>query len=198
MFDLVLKTAAPLGRFPSHTRTRSCARALALPRRLSLAGVGLFRLGCTALCTIPHFVLPSLTFLIPLPLFYIHTFLSACTFAGTVIVLQAIRKALLARAKPMGLIVADLLADVSFFIGFIVYPGASTTIFMFFMGETFGGPGEDGITVMRFDRSIETGSELYKAFIPYALVMMLLYPIGAICEIEPETARFLCALRSAC
>eukprot|EP00966_Prymnesium_polylepis_P150052 3466339-Prymnesium_polylepis.3 len=47
------------------------------------------------------------------------------------------------------------------------------------MGETFGGPGEDGVTVMRFDRSIETGSALYKAFIPYALVMMVLYPIGA-------------------
>jgi hypothetical protein len=33
--------------------------------------------------------------------------------------------------KPLGLVVADLVADVSFFIGFIVYPSTSTAIFMF-------------------------------------------------------------------
>jgi|EP00966_Prymnesium_polylepis_P311050 hypothetical protein len=83
-----------------------------------------------------------------------------------------------ASPRPTGLIVADLMSDISFFIGFLVYPGVSTTIFRFFMSETFGGPGEDGLVVMRFDRSIEMQSELYKAFIPYAVIMMLLYPFG--------------------
>eukprot|EP00966_Prymnesium_polylepis_P286641 6621142-Prymnesium_polylepis.1 len=46
------------------------------------------------------------------------------------------------------------------------------------MSETFDGPGEDGLTVMTYDRSIETDSELYRAFVPYALIMLLIYPIG--------------------
>jgi hypothetical protein len=46
------------------------------------------------------------------------------------------------------------------------------------MSETFDGPGEDGLTVMTYDRSIETKSELYRMFIPYALAMLLIYPIG--------------------
>jgi len=100
------------------------------------------------------------------------------------LVLELINKVLKARnrrhsaGKPAGLIVADLLADINFFIGFIVYPSVSTAIFMFFMEETFDGPGEDGLTVMRYDRSIETASSLYTAFVPYALVMLVVYPIG--------------------
>eukprot|EP00966_Prymnesium_polylepis_P240526 5562439-Prymnesium_polylepis.1 len=46
------------------------------------------------------------------------------------------------------------------------------------MSETFSGPGEDGLTVMRYDRSVETRSKLYITFIPYSLVMMVIYPIG--------------------
>eukprot|EP00966_Prymnesium_polylepis_P250898 5801558-Prymnesium_polylepis.1 len=46
-------------------------------------------------------------------------------------------------------------------------PSTSTAIFMFFMSEAFEGPGEDGLTVMTHDRSIETESELYRTFIPY-------------------------------
>eukprot|EP00966_Prymnesium_polylepis_P330596 7386223-Prymnesium_polylepis.2 len=112
------------------------------------------------------------------------------------LLLQAIRKALLTRHKlllgtrepaqgrlegthkPLGLIIADLMADIGFFIGFLCYPGSSTTILMFFMSETFDGPGEESLTVMRYDRSIETDSGLYRAFIPYALVMMAIFPIG--------------------
>eukprot|EP00966_Prymnesium_polylepis_P107959 2500189-Prymnesium_polylepis.1 len=80
--------------------------------------------------------------------------------------------------EEIRLIVADLMADVSFFIGFLVYPSTSTAIFMFFMSETFEGPGEDGLAVMTYDRSIETDSELYRAFMPYALIMLLIFPIG--------------------
>jgi hypothetical protein len=103
------------------------------------------------------------------------------------LVLEAIRNVLKARnrqpaqygaGKSVGLAVADLMGDTSFFIGFIVYPSTSTAIFMFFMTETFDGPGEDGLTVMRYDRSIETDSALYIAFMPYALVMLVVFPIG--------------------
>eukprot|EP00966_Prymnesium_polylepis_P029488 685135-Prymnesium_polylepis.1 len=75
------------------------------------------------------------------------------------LVLEAIRKVLQARNRQQpaqhgpgkqpaqhGLIVADLMADISFFIGFIIYPSTSTAIFMFFMSESFDGPGEDGLT----------------------------------------------------
>ena len=54
--------------------------------------------------------------------------------------------------KPVSLIISDLLKDITFFMEFIIYPGVSTGIFMFFMKETFDGPGEDGVTVMRYDR----------------------------------------------
>ena len=80
--------------------------------------------------------------------------------------------------EQIGLIVADLMDDIGFFIGFLVYPSTSTAIFMFFMSEMFDGPGEDGLAVMTYDRSIETDSELYRAFVPYALIMLLIYPIG--------------------
>eukprot|EP00966_Prymnesium_polylepis_P211771 4904664-Prymnesium_polylepis.1 len=53
------------------------------------------------------------------------------------------------------------------------------------MSENFGGPGEDGLTVMRYDRSIETGSVLYAAFTPYALVMLVIYPIGVPLQVKP-------------
>jgi hypothetical protein len=86
--------------------------------------------------------------------------------------------------RPFGLVVADILADISFFVGFIVYPSTSTAIFMFFMSETYDGPGEDGVTVMLYDRSIETGSEFYIAFVPYALVMLMIYPIGIPFQVE--------------
>ena len=89
--------------------------------------------------------------------------------------------------KPVSLIISDLLKDITFFMEFIIYPGVSTGIFMFFMKETFDGPGEDGVTVMRYDRSIETDSALYNAFIPYALVMMALYPSGIPLQVECTT-----------
>eukprot|EP00966_Prymnesium_polylepis_P295963 6835958-Prymnesium_polylepis.1 len=58
------------------------------------------------------------------------------------------------------------------------------------MSETFDGPGEDGVTVMQYDRSIETGSALYMAFVPYALVMLVIYPIGARSNQRPHTPAF--------
>ena len=110
------------------------------------------------------------------------------------LVLQVIRKALHVRSrqravtsaagKPVSLVVSDLLADISFFMFFVIYPGVSTSIFMFFMQETFDGPGENGLTVMRYDRSVDTKSELYIAFIPYALVMMAVFPLGIPLQVE--------------
>ena len=61
---------------------------------------------------------------------------------------------------------------------FLVYPSTSTIVFEFFMKETFDGPGEDGLQVMRADRSIEIGSTLYTAFTPYAVIMLFVYPFG--------------------
>ena len=129
--------------------------------------------------------------------------LETATPLFVMLVLEAIRKILQARhgqqpaqdssGKPVGLIVADLLADINFFIGFIMYPSVSTTIFMFFMKETFGGPGEDGLTVMRYDRSIETTSALYIGFMPYALGMMLVYPVGIPLQVD-RLIRSVCSM----
>lgn len=41
-----------------------------------------------------------------------------------------------------------------------------------------GADGEDGLTVMRVDRSIDMHSGLYKAFTVYAWLMLAVYPIG--------------------
>ena len=60
-----------------------------------------------------------------------------------------------------------------------VYPSCSTLTFEFFMREAFDGPGEDGLEVMRADRGVEIGSSLYSMFgTPYALAMMVIYPMG--------------------
>jgi hypothetical protein len=77
-------------------------------------------------------------------------------------------------------------------VGVLCVPSAA--VFMFFMSETFGGPGEDGLAVMRYDRSVETDSPLYIAFIPYELAI---YPIGiplqAVCLRAPHASnRLVC------
>eukprot|EP00966_Prymnesium_polylepis_P327514 7383387-Prymnesium_polylepis.1 len=56
------------------------------------------------------------------------------------------------------------------------------------MSETFDGPGEDSLTVMTYDRSIETESELYRALVPYALIMLLIYPIGTPLQVASNKA----------
>jgi len=80
--------------------------------------------------------------------------------------------------RPTALLVADLIEDVWFFALFLVYPRCSTSTFMFFMTETFDGPGEVALRVMRADRSIEIGSVPHLALTPYALFMLVVYPFG--------------------
>jgi hypothetical protein len=49
---------------------------------------------------------------------------------------------------------------------------------MFFMRETYNQPGEVYMDLMRADRSIDREGELYQGFTVYAVVMLILYPIG--------------------
>ena len=79
---------------------------------------------------------------------------------------------------PLGMVVADFCADLWFIVLFLVYPSVSSAIFNFFNTEYFDGEGEELVTVLRADRSIDVTSPLYKAFFVYALAMTALYPIG--------------------
>ena len=79
---------------------------------------------------------------------------------------------------PLGVVVADFCADLWFIVLFLVYPSVSSAIFNFFNTETFDGEGEEPLTVLRADRSIDVTSPQYKAFFVYAMAMTVLYPIG--------------------
>ena len=50
--------------------------------------------------------------------------------------------------------------------------------FMFFMRETYDQPGEVHWDLMRADRSIDREGTLYQGFTVYAVIMLILYPIG--------------------
>jgi hypothetical protein len=65
-------------------------------------------------------------------------------------------------------VAAHLCADIAFFVIFLLYPTCSRTTFLFFMHDTFDGPGEDSTRVMRFDRSIDTSTAVYSSFTIYA------------------------------
>jgi len=73
---------------------------------------------------------------------------------------------------------ADACSDLWFFIIFLVYPSCSSITFMFFMRETYNQPGEVYMDLMRADRSIDREGEFYQGFTVYAVVMLILYPIG--------------------
>lgn len=47
-----------------------------------------------------------------------------------------------------------------------------------FMTDTFDEAGEDYVKVLRADRSIDTATGLYNGFFAYALVMVVVWPIG--------------------
>jgi hypothetical protein len=93
----------------------------------------------------------------------------------------------------------------SFFVLFILYPGISSLVFKALQCDTFDGVGEDGHSFLRADFSIDCvrwpavkrhyggtqfllrvanhtpqqGSPLYTGFmLPYALVMVAVYPVG--------------------
>jgi hypothetical protein len=77
-----------------------------------------------------------------------------------------------------GAFLADACSDLWFFIIFLVFPSCSNMTFMFFMRETYDGPGEVFVDLMRADRSINRQEPLYHAFSAYAVVMLGVYPIG--------------------
>ena len=59
-----------------------------------------------------------------------------------------------------------------------MYPSICSTIFQFFVTDVFDGDGEDEMRLLRVDRSIDTTSDLYRAFFIYDLVMIAVFPIG--------------------
>lgn len=75
-----------------------------------------------------------------------------------------------------------MLSTLSFSLVVCIYPRCSSLqTFMYFMPETFNGDGEDETSVMRADRSIDMSSSYYFAFLPYAIVMLFVYPFGVPC-----------------
>jgi hypothetical protein len=61
---------------------------------------------------------------------------------------------------------------------FLLYPSISTSLFSYFICDTLDGEGEDGTRLLRVDYSIMCGSPEYNAFMPYTLLMILVFPIG--------------------
>jgi hypothetical protein len=54
----------------------------------------------------------------------------------------------------------------------------SRITFSFFMQDQLNGPGENNVRVMRFDRSVEVASFMHSLFSLYALIMVLIFPVG--------------------
>jgi hypothetical protein len=80
--------------------------------------------------------------------------------------------------SEFGLFLADACSDLWIYIIFLVYPSCSTMIFTYFMRETYKGPGEVYVDLMRADRSINREEPLYQSFTAYAIIMLVIYPIG--------------------
>lgn len=74
---------------------------------------------------------------------------------------------------------ADICATLSFVLLFLLYPGSSSKVFNALLCVGFDGEGESKQRFLRVDFSIDCNSTLYVGFIfPYALVMLVVYPIG--------------------
>lgn len=58
-------------------------------------------------------------------------------------------------------VIADNLTNLAFFIVFLVYPSCSSAVFNHFRCTTFDGPGEDSLSVMTIDNSIDCNSVLW-------------------------------------
>ena len=67
------------------------------------------------------------------------------------------------------------------FILFLVFSPCSSVCFSYFLREDYDGPGEQPISVMRVDRSIDRDSDLYAHFGIYAMGMLVIYPLGVTC-----------------
>ncbi|KOO31505.1 mastigoneme-like protein [Chrysochromulina tobinii] len=117
--------------------------------------------------------------------FFFNFVLKTATPLVLVLLLYVMSKVLRARfggaesaQRGFGAYLADACSDLWFFIIFLVYPSCSSMTFMFFMRETYDQPGEVYVDLMRADRSIDREGELYQGFTVYAVVMLILYPIG--------------------
>jgi len=117
--------------------------------------------------------------------FFFDFVLKTATPLVLVLLLYFLSKVLRARfggaegaQRGFGTYLADACSDLWFFIIFLVYPSCSSMTFMFFMRETYDQPGEVHVDLMRADRSIDREGELYQGFTVYAVVMLILYPIG--------------------
>ena len=105
----------------------------------------------------------------------------ALDFTATVLRRRAAKKPPPAEGEPtpIGLFLADVFGDLSFFLLFLLYPGSSSKVFKALQCNTFNSEGEDGQSFLRVDFSIDCNGALYKGFIlPYAWVMILIFPIG--------------------
>ena len=81
--------------------------------------------------------------------------------------------------EPLGAFLAEVFSNVSFFLLFLLYPGSSTKVFNALLCVGFSGEGEVPQRFLRVDFSIDCGSSLYTNFIfPYAIVMIVVYPVG--------------------
>ena len=61
---------------------------------------------------------------------------------------------------------------------FITYPACSKIVFSYFICETWDGEGEDERRFLRADRSLDCDSDDYVKLLPYAFLMLVVYPIG--------------------
>ena len=61
-----------------------------------------------------------------------------------------------------------------FYVLFLAYPGCSVSTFMFFNAEDFNAEGEDGLSVMRVDRSVDRSSSGFQTFAMYAVIMFII------------------------
>lgn len=75
-------------------------------------------------------------------------------------------------------LLAEQCSNAAFFVIFLVYPSTSQAIFAHFICETFDTNSEVPVTYMRNDMSIDCTSAAYQAMTIYAVVMVLIYPIG--------------------
>ena len=57
-------------------------------------------------------------------------------------------------------------------------PTASQAIFSYFVCDTLNEAGEDGMRFLRVDFQIDCNSAGYWLFMPYVIMMLLVYPIG--------------------
>ena len=84
------------------------------------------------------------------------------------------------KAQPVGKMLADLFAVMSFYLLFLVYPGASSHLPILRLRRVQE-DGEDKFNYLRIDLAIDCLGDEYILWSRYALTMMVLYPFGVPC-----------------